>query len=509
MLQHALILRLSTWLANTCNVPHEFFDIPEFEHGMGGLKTNATTKLNINSQDDSQKHDRHVWICGATLIYGNHKGDYEGLPIDQMTHIDIMSTVIDGLPFSVSNNPKLTGHFKPGSLIIPLHDWREVYIYRGPGKKDKLQIMKNQALLFEGDVEHGGCTSEFFDGWHPSLHLYVYSDLHIPKDPDRFEVSVDAIISDAPCMLSRLHVNHQVEGLETLKSMLVEAYKNASRNSVKINNSMRDLITELQQLLEENLSIEAIAETPMHRQAHSKKNLSSPPSKKHKMDENVSERAARYVRRTGDDYLQLLKEALGKKCELHQTPSDGNCGYWTYDAVMSHICQDYVSPRSMAQLRQDIYTHAKNSTDMFVGKEEDASDAVFMMQGFEGRGVERRKKIFVNSLKGIFADTLLRQNTGKGVLHDKYWMNATNVLPVAVFTHKPRNPLVVYTCQGTTKRNHAISTDIYSYSDSDKKVLLTRHVNQVVKVDDVSCCMVLFTSNNHFQYVTVGDDSKL
>lgn len=90
------------------------------------------------------------------------------------------------LPPHVRENPRLFGLAKPGSIIIPLDQERQIY-FLNPEKFPRT-IERNEIALFAGDVEHGGMTKEWVgdpaqvDGGpvtnDPSLHIYVLSDHH-------------------------------------------------------------------------------------------------------------------------------------------------------------------------------------------------------------------------------------------------------------------------------------------------------------------------------------------
>jgi len=88
----------------------------------------------------------------------------------------------DGIHWvSVSQNGKLFGKLKPGTVIIPLHDFRTIYL--GNGKK-RVDIHVGQYLYFAGDVDHGGWTYDLPPKgqnatWHPSLHMYLESEHHM------------------------------------------------------------------------------------------------------------------------------------------------------------------------------------------------------------------------------------------------------------------------------------------------------------------------------------------
>ena len=73
------------------------------------------------------------------------KGNDDEKPTHQIYHIDICNSVGDG--YSVSNNPKLYGHGKPGSILIPLsQEGRQIVM-----GTETLTVNYGEALVWEGD----------------------------------------------------------------------------------------------------------------------------------------------------------------------------------------------------------------------------------------------------------------------------------------------------------------------------------------------------------------------
>ena len=74
----------------------------------------------------------HIFsIEKPSFVYGSFQGDAPGPSCNQIPHVDIEPVFIGDVEHTVTSNPRLKKHGKPSSVITPLHDWRDVYIYNG------------------------------------------------------------------------------------------------------------------------------------------------------------------------------------------------------------------------------------------------------------------------------------------------------------------------------------------------------------------------------------------
>ena len=106
---------------------------------------------------------------------------------------------------TVTGNPRPKNHGKPSNVIIPLHDWRDVYMYNGNFKKTTVQVFAGEIIIFAGDVAHGGCTYHPVHPFrcHPSFHASISSKHHM-KDLSEFEINIEVIGNDFPQLLPQL-----------------------------------------------------------------------------------------------------------------------------------------------------------------------------------------------------------------------------------------------------------------------------------------------------------------
>lgn len=175
--------------------------------------------------------DPHIFISAPAVIFGGHnidntasakkerreqllkklhrkieKKQKERKTHHQICHADFCQILIDGEWISCSDNPQLQHIFVPGSLILALDDYREIYV----GSADNIvHIKKGEYYFFQGDTPHGGLTWRYDPTtkevvkWHPSLHLYVESIYHRRDMEDGGRLEFDA---DPKNYLPKAHV---------------------------------------------------------------------------------------------------------------------------------------------------------------------------------------------------------------------------------------------------------------------------------------------------------------
>lgn len=140
----------------------------------------------------------HLSLTGESIIFGGYMNDEyrkKAILVHQIPHNDIGEQVngVDESPWSVSNNPDLRDKFKPGSIIIP-NTTRDIYVFSGNASVEKriVKLEKNEMIVFEGDLVHGGmsyvATPEEKLVLYPSIHYFLASTHH-KRDLDEFHIS--------------------------------------------------------------------------------------------------------------------------------------------------------------------------------------------------------------------------------------------------------------------------------------------------------------------------------
>lgn len=219
-----LQLRISLWFANNMNVPTELFGtFPSVE---GFNKDPKTTIGNYNSDLFGKRNERHLTNVVPTMLFGGKERDWSEFECDQVIHKDFCNTT-DG--HSVSENPRLKGFGKPGSLIIPVSKaGRRVWI---DGKY--IGVPFGQALFFVGDCPHAGVSVPaklYVDKeCQPALHSYIVSTRH-QVQIDEFELDLDQIALYQPMLFYMLAPKYAREKCEELGDKVVTGFDAARRN---------------------------------------------------------------------------------------------------------------------------------------------------------------------------------------------------------------------------------------------------------------------------------------
>jgi hypothetical protein len=158
-----LLLHLSVKLNFVEESVAEFFDMDAVESGINNTAnchrqwTNYPVRVNEGA---------HLFLSEISLLFGGHNLKKNGPVQHQRCHVDV-----NGL----EGNSALDGKTKPGSLILPLEDFRSIFIGSG-----LIKLLKGQYIFFNGDVAHRGCTYNELS-WHPAIHLHLDTRLHRRK----------------------------------------------------------------------------------------------------------------------------------------------------------------------------------------------------------------------------------------------------------------------------------------------------------------------------------------
>ena len=220
-------LRFILWFANYMNIPSQLCNIGDtavngkspIVMGTPTICHEGTTKL-------------HLHIANATIIFGGHNDS--ALPnTPQILHEDFgYMKVAGGEEYSISENANLSDKQCPGSVIIPIQDYRELCFAKGT-VIDNVRVEKgDEALFFLGDVSHGGQTHTLDKNnlsYHPSIHLYIKSDLHT-ADVEDFNIDTNGIANNYPQLLPMLKVPEQLIGVDEIGTRFVNAATQGMRN---------------------------------------------------------------------------------------------------------------------------------------------------------------------------------------------------------------------------------------------------------------------------------------
>ena len=98
--------------------------------------------------------------------------------VHQPSHCDYVPCVVDGKAYDCLNNPLLQNLSKPGTIIVPVFDHREMFLKT---VEQSVKIEKGEMLFMDGSVEHFGKT-KLYDKehfyWNPVVHAHLSSKLH-------------------------------------------------------------------------------------------------------------------------------------------------------------------------------------------------------------------------------------------------------------------------------------------------------------------------------------------
>jgi hypothetical protein len=123
----------------------------------------------------------HLYLNEISLLFGGHckMRNQEEDPIHQICHMD--GQTIFG---ELERNKELKGKQMPGSFIIPLEDYRSIYVVT---PQTLVTVKRGQFLWFHGALPHGGITykaSKEGRDWHPAIHGHLDSIFHERKSGD-------------------------------------------------------------------------------------------------------------------------------------------------------------------------------------------------------------------------------------------------------------------------------------------------------------------------------------
>lgn len=513
------------WFGCYYNVPNEICDIPFTDQYS---KKNAA--LSIGPLHRAPVNGRHLYVGKPSIIFGGYQGEKARLaglpPCDQVAHKDIGSAVIDGNEHTVSTNPHLAGHAKPGSLIFPLGDYRDIFLSTGGNNKINKRIFKGEAQWFQGDVTHGGSTFAPDEpiNWHISLHVPVES-YHHPHDPEDFEIDVEMVAIDQPQLISRLLVNAQIDGITPLRDKLTEAFAHAmTGKSKKVEKEIRATIDQLKSLL--------IADTNDDQKRGANDSPAPKKVKVTKIDNDLSVWTPPGSKKTSHSSVLALNTAHNSSAHavqwlnyviglLTNVDADGSCGWHVLLILLIHWGL-LNAGTTMKELRKLVHDHGMANVELFVGQEEMGEDTVFKTsngrigytygQRASRNPIKVRTQVFKNTIMdGIYSE---RVKYGKFLHNRKHWMDASKVLPIAVHRFKPKEPLVLYSSQqykgpnpGTDGKRFFM-TDVYTYNHDSGNVIFDRYEDELRKVPNTTKCMFFDKECVHYQAVTVTNTLK-
>ena len=244
--------RLMLWFGNYYNVPTEFFQIPTITPN--GLR-NGDIDLTISSSNNVPSSDPpHLYFKDAAILYGGQRSRQVNECVDQCPHFDIPEIKVGEKTYSVAANPRLSGLFKPCSLIFALcpHSSRDLFIQDGVTQNTKVEVNFNEMLIFGGHKVHGGKTYADNDQKnHPSLHLFVMSTKHdVPVDT--FQLCNETIAYCMPHHIPLLTVARQLTECKLMRGKLTKFYTHAMLNkngNKTMTTEIMSFITELKKLV--------------------------------------------------------------------------------------------------------------------------------------------------------------------------------------------------------------------------------------------------------------------
>lgn len=159
-----LLLHVSVKLNLVEETVHEHFN---WDSARSGTKNNNSW----DSYPVKVNEAAHLFISDTSLLFGGHNLNDKGPLQDQRCHTDV-----DGLDDVVFHQ----GRSKPGSIIVPLEDFRSIYVGIPFSPDYKIiTIPKGKYFFFQGDVAHGGKTVPKNEkSWHTAVHLHIDTKYH-------------------------------------------------------------------------------------------------------------------------------------------------------------------------------------------------------------------------------------------------------------------------------------------------------------------------------------------
>jgi hypothetical protein len=129
-----------------------------------------------------QNAEAHLFLNEIGLLFGGHSMMKEGEidePVHQICHKD--GETHGG---EIASVEQLKGKHKPGSYILPLDDYRQIYVCT---PELKVTAQKGEFIWFHGALPHGGLSyrpSLQGNDWHPAIHGHLDSIHHARKRGD-------------------------------------------------------------------------------------------------------------------------------------------------------------------------------------------------------------------------------------------------------------------------------------------------------------------------------------
>lgn len=225
--------RAALWTANMFNAADDFASFQHETHKLAAGK--GDRYLPTFPMVQGRREPSHFLSDAIILYNGYEKRNQQPTlaartrsrtpndVVHQPWHYDIapLQSRTEG-EIHVSNNPKLQGRLKPGAIIIPLHDKRDLGIIVDKMPTD-VTISKGEFMYVAGDTVHQGKTTPLPIGpdshksanWHACLHIYLETKLH-PRDKDAFSIDKQALALHAPVHLPWMDDASQVDMLKYL-----------------------------------------------------------------------------------------------------------------------------------------------------------------------------------------------------------------------------------------------------------------------------------------------------
>ena len=134
--------------------------------------------------------------------------------------------------YKVNENPflKEAELFLPGTIIIPLQDYRRI---RFPEGEDEVvfKLLRKHCVHFAGCLTHAGDTHAIGETppWHIAVHIYVNSIFH-PRVPNTFSYNYKVIAKFQPAHVSSFKVDEQSKALLNTNKIVMDIYSKTLLN---------------------------------------------------------------------------------------------------------------------------------------------------------------------------------------------------------------------------------------------------------------------------------------
>jgi hypothetical protein len=129
---------------------------------------------------DKRNPNCHLYFSEVSLLFGGHHLRTEKWG-DELAHQLCHMDGETGEGTTINENPDLFGRTKPGSFILPIKNYRSLYMWC---VQNVIWVLRGQYVFFSGNVAHGGTTRKMILGsedgreWHAALHGHLDSIYH-------------------------------------------------------------------------------------------------------------------------------------------------------------------------------------------------------------------------------------------------------------------------------------------------------------------------------------------